>query len=206
MNRDKNLLQTRRLALIGIFTAIIIIMSVTPWLGFLQIGPIQGTTLHIPVIILAIVEGPVVGGILGFMFGAISMIKAFTTPTPFSFMFMNPIIAILPRILIGVLTGLLFDALKRKEGIKKFSIGISSAIGSLVNTVFVLGLVYIIYAQRYLETVNKVKGEANTSALKLIAATAVTNGIGEMILAVLISTPIALALIRAFKRGRNSQR
>lgn len=213
MNKDKNLLQTRRLALIGIFTAIIIIMSLTPWLGFLQIGPIQGTTLHIPVIILAIVEGPVVGGILGFMFGLISMVRAFTTPTPFSFMFMNPIIAILPRILIGLFTGWVYQALKTKKGVKKLSIGISSAIGSITNTFFVLGLVYVIYAQRYMETVNIVgqskaqaAGEtfvANTNALKLIATTAVTNGIGEMALAVIISTPIAFALIKAFKKGRS---
>lgn len=214
MKRDKNLLQTRRLALIGIFTAIIIIMSMTPWLGFLQIGPIQGTTLHIPVIILSIVEGPVVGGILGFMFGAVSMIKAFSNPTPFSFMFMNPIIAIIPRVLIGVITGWAYQTLKGKKGVKKVSIAISSAIGSIINTVFVLGLVYIIYGQKYMETVNQVgqanaqaSGEAfvaNTNALKLIATTAVTNGIGEMILAIIISTPIAFALIRAFKNGRKS--
>ncbi|MDO5026211.1 MAG: ECF transporter S component [Tissierellia bacterium] len=213
MNKDKNLLQTRRLALIGIFTAIIIIMSLTPWLGFLQIGPIQGTTLHIPVIILAIVEGPVVGAILGFMFGLVSMIRAFMTPTAFSFMFMNPIVAIIPRILIGLFTGWLYQALKTKKGVKKLSIAISSAVGSITNTFFVLGLVYVIYGQKYMETVNSVgqanaqaAGEtfvANTNALKLIATTAVTNGIGEMVLAVIISTPIAFALIRAFKKGRN---
>ena len=214
MNRDKNLMQTRRLALIGIFTAIIIIMAYTPWLGFIQLGPIQGTTLHIPVIILAIVEGPVVGGILGFMFGVLSMFKAFTEPTPISFMFMNPIIAIVPRILIGVITGLVFKLLKSKDGLRKVSIGISSAIGSITNTFFVLGLVFVIYGQKFMQTVNQAgqaaaekSGEAfvpHTNALKLIAGTAVTNGIGEMILAVIIATPIAIALIRAFKRGRNA--
>lgn len=202
MNNDKNLLQTRNLALIGIFTGIIIIMSLIPALGFIQIGPIQATTLHIPVIILAIVEGPVVGGILGFMFGAISMIRAYMTPTVFSFMFMNPIIAIIPRILIGVLAGLVFKALKNKKTLGKVSIGISAAVGSLTNTILVLGLVYVIYAQRYLETVNKVKQQTNTSALKLIGATALTNGIGEMIVAVAIATPICFALLRAFKRGK----
>lgn len=214
MNKDKNLLHTRRMSLIGIFTAIIIIMSMTPWLGFLQIGPIQGTTLHIPVIILSIVEGPIVGSILGFMFGVVSMIKAFTNPTPFSFMFMNPIIAILPRILIGLITGWAYKVLKSKKGVQKLSIAISSALGSITNTFFVLGLVFVIYGQKYMETVNKVgqanaqaSGKAfvaNTNALKLIATTAVTNGIGEMILAIIISTPIAFALIRAFKTGRKS--
>lgn len=202
MNKDKNLLQTRNLALIGIFTAIIIVMSLVPWLGFLQIGPIQGTTLHIPVIILSIVEGPVVGGILGLMFGLVSMIKAFTQPTPFSFMFMNPIIAIIPRILIGIFTGLVYKGLKSKKGVQKLSIGIASAVGSITNTIFVLGFVYLIYGQKYLETVNQVKGEANTSALKLIAATALTNGIGEMVLAILIATPVSFALLKAFKKGK----
>lgn len=202
MNNKKNLLEVRTLALIGIMTGLIIIMTMIPFLGFIPVGPIQATTLHIPVIIVGIVEGPLAGGILGFMFGVISMIRAIVQPNPFSFMFMNPIIAIIPRILIGVFAGLVYKALRDKKAIGKASITISAAIGSLTNTIFVLGLIYLIYGQQYMETVNKVKNQANTSAIKLIAATALSSGLVEMAVAAVIATPICMALIRAFKKRR----
>lgn len=195
-------LGTRTITLIGIMTAIIIVLSVTPGLGYIPIGPIDATILHIPVIILAIVEGPVAGAILGFMFGVTSLIKAFVVPTPFSFIFMNPIVSVLPRILIGLLTGLIYKAIKNRKSIGKASIGIAAGIGSLINTIGVLGLIFIIYGQAYMETVNQVNNAANTSALKLIGGIALTSGLAEMLVSIIIATPICFALLKAFKRGR----
>jgi uncharacterized membrane protein len=46
--------------LTAMFLAIMIILAVTP-LGFIPIGPINATTMHIPVIIASIVLGPRIG-------------------------------------------------------------------------------------------------------------------------------------------------
>lgn len=90
------------MAIIGVLAAISIMLSMTP-LGFIPIGPTNATIMHIPVIIGAIVEGPLVGITVGFIFGATSLLKALTMPTITSFAFINPLVSILPRMLIGVI-------------------------------------------------------------------------------------------------------
>ena len=97
--------------------AIVIMLGLTP-LGFLPLGVLTVTTLHIPVIIAGILEGPVVGGLVGLIFGLFSIFNAITRPGPISFVFYNPLISIMPRILIGVVTGLVYKALKNKDNSK----------------------------------------------------------------------------------------
>ncbi len=196
----ENLKQTRTLTLLGVMTAIIAFLTMSGF-GIIPVGPIAATILHIPVVIVAIVEGPFVGGILGFIFGVVSMLNAVLRPTPFSFLFLNPIVAILPRILIGLIAGYLYKLLKHTK-MGKLSITISAAIGSLVNTVGVLGLIYIIYAQKYMELmVAAGKAKATETALAYIGGVAITNGGVEMIVCAIISTPICLALLKIKKRG-----
>ena len=65
--------------------------------------------MHIPVIVGAIVEGPLVGGLIGLIFGLFSMFQAATNPHPVSFVFLNPVVSILPRVLIGVVTYYVYD-------------------------------------------------------------------------------------------------
>ncbi len=75
------------MAIIGVLGAISIILGMTP-LGFIPVGPTRATIMHIPVIIGgAIMEGPLVGGIVGLIFGLFSMFQAYTNPTPVSFVF-----------------------------------------------------------------------------------------------------------------------
>lgn len=66
--------------------AILILLAVTP-LGFIPIGPINATTMHIPVIIASIVLGPRLGAFLGGTFGLISMIRSTVIQTPLSLSF-----------------------------------------------------------------------------------------------------------------------
>ena len=62
-------LNVRKMAVIGVLSAISVMMSMIPFIGYIPIGPIKATIMHIPVIIGAIVEGPVVGAIIGLIFG-----------------------------------------------------------------------------------------------------------------------------------------
>ena len=96
MNSDvytKKRLDVRRLVVIGVLSGICIMLSITP-LGFIPIGPVNATIMHIPVIIGAVIEGPIVGLAIGLIFGLTSLIRAFTMPTVTSFLMMNPIISV----------------------------------------------------------------------------------------------------------------
>lgn len=110
-------LETKNLTTVGILGAIVIMLGLTP-LGFIPLGVLTITSLHIPVIIAGILEGPVVGGLVGLIFGFFSLFNAMTRPTPISFVFYNPLISIMPRILIGIVTGLIYRALKDKDNNK----------------------------------------------------------------------------------------
>ena len=81
------------MSLAGIFTAIIIAMSVVPFLGYIPLGFMNATIIHVPVIIGALLLGPKYGAWLGFVFGMTSLIKATLTPTVTSFVF-SPFITI----------------------------------------------------------------------------------------------------------------
>ena len=61
----KNKEKTFQLVLTALFLSVMILLASVPFLGFIPIGPINATTLHIPVIIASIVLGPKIGGFLG---------------------------------------------------------------------------------------------------------------------------------------------
>lgn len=186
---------TKDMTLLGLMSAIIIIMLAVPGLGFIPLPFMNATLVHIPVIVFSIVKGPKLGAILGGIFGIASMINSLLRPNISSFIFINPLVAVFPRIMIGLITGYIAKYLKNKKWKYNLQNMIPSAIGSLVNTVGVLGMVYIIYAQEYLE----VTGNIGKSAFSVIGYIAVTNGLVEMIIAMIIATPLANALLKYYK-------
>lgn len=101
MKKSVNGLSTRKMTIVGLLGGISIVLGITP-LGFIPVGPTRATIMHVPVIIGAIMEGPLVGGLIGLIFGLFSIFQAVTNPTPVSFVFLNPIVSVLPRILIGI--------------------------------------------------------------------------------------------------------
>ena len=76
--------KTQYMSIMAMFLAIQIILVVTP-LGYLPIGPISATTMHIPVIIAGIALGKKAGAQLGFVFGLTSVLNATFRPTPVSY-------------------------------------------------------------------------------------------------------------------------
>jgi uncharacterized membrane protein len=148
--------------------------------------------MHIPVIIGAIVEGPVVGAAVGLVFGLFSMYQNFTAPGPTSFIFWNPIIALIPRILIGLVAYYVYALLKSKIKNQGISIAIASICATLINTIGVLGLTYIFYLERY-SAILKIKPETAGVAIATIGA---TNGIPEAIISAVISVPVIIAIFK----------
>lgn len=178
---------TRQITVIGMLSSISIILGATR-LGFIPIPPATATIMHLPVIIGAILEGPAVGAMIGLIFGVFSIIQAVTAPNILSFAFINPMVSVLPRVLIGITSYYIYKAVFVKN--EALKIGIGAAIGSITNTVGVLGMIYLLYVTRFAE----VKGISSAAAAKTIFGIAVVNGLPEAALAVLITIPVVLAI------------
>lgn len=115
--KNEKKFNVRSMAIVGVLGAISVVLGMTP-LGFIPVGPTRATIMHIPVIIGALMEGPVVGALVGLIFGMFSIFQAITNPTPISFVFLNPVVSVLPRVLIGIITYYVYNVLK-KLGNKK---------------------------------------------------------------------------------------
>jgi len=177
----------RQMTVIGLLSAVSIMLSMTP-LGFIPIGPVNATIMHLPVIIGAIVEGPIVGAAIGLIFGVTSLIRAITAPTIVSFVFMNPIVALVPRVLMGVLSYYVYKLILKATKKVYLSGLVTGLIGSLMNTCGVLGLVYLLYADKYMHALG-----LSGSGGKVLFGLAVTNGIPEAVVAALVVSSIAVA-------------
>lgn len=239
-------LTLRKLVIVGILGGISAILGLTP-LGFIPIGPTRATIMHIPVIIGAIMEGPLVGGLVGLIFGIFSMFQAVTNPTPVSFVFLNPLVSILPRVLIGIVSYYVYEAFRKLDKkassiliyaiwggitiylvkvlidsiVNKVNIGmlifngilvivtllagvyigkvlkekateviLAAGLGTLTNTVGVLSTIYLIYGQRFVGAL----GLDPDTAGKVILGVGLTNGIPEIIVAIIIVTSVIAAL------------
>lgn len=134
-------LTTRRTVTAGVLSAITLIMGFIPFLGFIPLPFGNATIEHVPVILGAVLEGPVVGMVTGVVFGAISWYRALTVPpTPGQIVFVlalrNPLVAVLPRILIGLFSWLVFAGLQRFN--RDAAAFVAGFLGSATNTIFVV--------------------------------------------------------------------
>ena len=182
-------LNVRRMAVISVLSAISIVLSMIPFVGYIPLGPVKATIMHVPVIIGAVIEGPVVGA------AVTSLFKAFTEPTITSFCFMNPIISVLPRILIGVVAYYVYAGIHKLTKRVYLSGFIAGVVGSLTNTIGVMGLIYVLYADRYMKAI----GQAGNAG-KYILAICTANGIPEAIVAGVLVSAVAVAMIRKSKK------
>jgi uncharacterized membrane protein len=144
-------LGVRKIAAAGVLSAIIIVLGITR-LGFITFPLGSITIMHVPVILGAILEGPVVGLITGFLFGLFSLIQAAIAATaPLDAAFVNPLISIVPRLFIGpgawliyaLVSGAIRSGAAPETGgrrIVRETAGIIAAAigGTLINTALVL--------------------------------------------------------------------
>ncbi|WP_313151201.1 ECF transporter S component [Enterococcus sp.] len=187
--------KTYRLVIRAILTAIIILQTMVPFLGFIPIGITSLTIIHITVIVAAIVLGTKDGMFIGLVWGVFTMIRAFTSPTtPLDIaVFTNPIISVVPRVLVGLVAGLLFTIIYKKTK-KVVAASIVAAIfGTITNTVLVLTLMGTLYTGLVASTYG-----VDASALFVtLGGIAITNGISEVITAAILTPILVKALFAA---------
>ncbi|MBQ1311904.1 MAG: ECF transporter S component [Blautia sp.] len=200
---------TRWLVSVALFAAIIIVLANTP-LGMIQLPIIKATTVHIPVIIGAVLFGPLAGAILGGVFGICSMISNTMAPTLLSFAFSPFLAADFPgvlkavwisvgcRIMIGVVAGwvwILFQKVKLNSWV---ALPITGFLGSMTNTVFVMGSIYLLLAKQYAE----VKEVAIDAVWGLVMGTVTASGIPEAVAAAVLTAAIGKALLAVVRDQR----
>lgn len=183
---------TRQIAIIGMLSAVSVILGFTGY-GFIPLPVAKATIMHLPVIIGAILEGPIVGAMIGLIFGLFSIFQNITAPNALSFAFYNPLVSVLPRVLIAITAYYSYRLVSGK--FETLKIGIGAALGSLTNTFGVLSMIYFLYAKQYAE----VKGINPDAAAAVIYGIAVTNGVPEAIISVIITIPVVLAVRRIRK-------
>lgn len=186
-----------RLVVIALFAAIIIIQNFIPFLGYIPFGPLNLTIIHVTVIVAALILGPKDGAIIGGIWGLITFIRAFVWPTsPLAvIVFVNPLVSVLPRILIGVVAGWSFILLSKQLKNKFLSMGIAAFLGALTNTVLVLGQIYLFY-QNQAPAMYSLDVHA---LLPYLLGVVATNGIPEAILAAIACPLIATPLLKKIK-------
>ena len=198
---------TRWIVSDALMAAIVIVLSNTP-LGMIKLPIIKATTVHIPVIIGAILLGPAAGAILGGVFGICSLISNTMAPTLLSFAF-SPFLAgdllgalkalwisVGCRILIGVVAGWLWIALRKMKLTPWAALPITGFVGSLTNTVCVMGSIYVLLAGQYASA----RGVAADAVWGLIMTTVTASGIPEAAAAAILVTALGKVLLAFFRK------
>lgn len=193
--------KTKTMTSMALFLAIEIILVVTP-LGYVPLGPLNATTMHIPVIIAGIILGKKQGAELGFVFGLTSMIKATVQPGITSFCFSpfvtigtisgnykSLLIAFIPRILLGYLSGWIFEKMKEK-GHENQGVLVGALIGTMTNTILVLSGIYLFFGKAYASSL----GIAYSGLITVLLGVVSTNGLLEAILACIVSVAVYKAM------------
>ena len=195
---------------VALMAAIVVVLANTP-LGMIQLPIVKATTVHIPVIIGAILLGPTAGAILGFVFGMCSLISNTMAPTLLSFAF-SPFmsttgilgaikaiwISVGCRVLIGVVAGWLWILFKKIRLNQIASLAMTGFVGSMVNTVTVMGSIYLLFAKQYAEA----KEVAVTAVWGLVMGTVTASGIPEAIAAAVLVAIVTKVLLRIRKEAR----
>ena len=208
MNRKK--MDTRYMAMLAMFCGILLVMGATG-IGFIPLPVIKATTMHIPVILGAVLLGPAAGAVLGGVFGLCSIWANTTSPGLLAFAF-SPFmtteglpgvlkslwIALGCRILLGVIAGWLWKGMKRVLKQDYLALPVTAAIATISHTILVMGSIYLLLAQQYAQA----KNVAITAVFGMVMGTVTASGIPEAIIAAVLVTVIGKALLHLMARTK----
>jgi uncharacterized membrane protein len=194
----KNISKTKNLVLMGIMTAIIFLMGLTPF-GYIKTGTLSIALITIPVAIAAFALGPYGGAVAGLSFGITSAIMAFTSPSPLMVALtdISPvrtvILCVVPRVLVGLLAGTIAHVLKAIKLPAPISGGIAGFSVAFLNTIFFMSTLLMMFGDS--ETVKGMKGHENL--VLFIIAVVTLNVAIEWISCTVITSAVAAGLSKA---------
>lgn len=205
----------RKMVITAMFLAITVILSFTP-IGMIPLPPplVNVTTVHIPVLLAVLAEGPAVGLIVGLAFGVCSLILSWESGAfGLALFFRNPLVSVLPRLLVPLIAFGVYALLQKINRNNKINdkvlVSVAAVFGSIANTVFCLGAILLLYHTQLTNLINEMVAASNVSmqyannaATWLVAAVGLPNGISEAIAAAIIVPLVKVALDAVAHRGR----
>ena len=196
--------RSRSVTLLGLLTAILLVMSMTP-LGYLNIGPLAISFNMIPVAVGAAALGPMGGAVLGAVFGMTSFLQCLgiggSSAMGVILFDINPFYAFIqrfvPRLVTGFLVGLIY------KGARKFckasaAGGIAGFFAAFLNTALFMGALVLLFGQaQYLEDVI-----AGRNVVVFICSFVGVNAVFEMLASTLVTGVLCSTLEKARLMGR----
>ena len=190
-----------RIALSALFAALLAVMAFTP-LGYIPTGAFNITLMFLPVIFGAIAIGPAAGAVLGLLFGLTSFLQAFgigfiIDPMASVLFEISPLyytlVCFVPRIVMGLLVGLIFKGMKRIDRTKTQdpSYAVASISAVVLNTSLFMTGYYLAYRSTAL---------AETPVNVVIMSALSLNSLCELLVALLIGTPASMAIVHAMRK------
>lgn len=188
--------RTLKLVQLALFTAIILLMAFTP-LGYIKTPGLEITLLVVPVAVGAIILGPTAGAILGGVFGITSFIQAFGGPLGAALLSISVVgtfvLCVITRILMGWLTGLIFQAMKRWDRTRLISHATANLSAALLNTVlFMTTFILLFYNTEYVQGIVTALGATNP--IHFIVLFVTVNGLIEALICFLVGTAVSKAI------------
>ena len=187
-----------------LFVAIVLLQMLIPWLGIMPLGAFiigaSATIIQFTVALSGIILGPKYGAVVGFFWGGLSFINALTHPgTIGSLMFQNPATAFIPRILVGLVIGWLFNYFLRQRPIatRTIGLGILGVLAALFNTVGVVILTTIGFTVMH----TNFTGIPNHNILSWLIGIVSFNAIFEMIVGFILVMLIGNILLPIAERA-----
>ena len=178
----------------GILLGVLLMLHASG-LGLLRITPTNVTILQIPVVIATLAFGLSSGLVLGAGFGLASLYSAYTQPNLLSVPFMNPLVSVLPRLLIPLAVYAVARLLRNGSVGRWWKAAVLGAVGSLANTVFVLAMLGLLYGDLAMQVFGSLGVTQGGLAVTLIAYGAV-SGLPEAAVSAILSAAVLAALGR----------
>jgi len=207
-------LKIKDFTLAAIFLSIILLLAFTPF-GFIHLGVIKATLIHIPIIIASIMLGPRIGAFLGLMFGFTSIATNTISPTLLSFAF-SPVIpvlgtsqgsfwalfiALVPRVIIGFIPYYIFKVvqkvIKKNDSNQKPALFLTGLLSTFIHTFLVLGSISLIFNEAYAQAIS---ADSISAIYKAILTVFFTNGLAEAVLAGIVTMAVTPQLLKLSKK------
>lgn len=173
--------------------AIIVVLTVLG--GYINLfGLVQITIIQIPVFIGAIVLGRKYGLILGFIWGAGSMLRSFIEVIPQNVAFTNPLLSVLPRMAIGYFAAILYEYFRKLISDKTVHTALTMLVATMIHTLIVIPLLYFVAKTGFYFYAASFENIIEGKFFAFLGALIVSNMLLEMAASVIVGTPISLAL------------
>lgn len=197
---------TRYFVILAMLCALMLVLQMTG-IGLLPLPLINATTMHIPVILGAILLGPTAGGILGAEFGLFSIWTNTTSSSSVLAFAFSPVLAgelcgtggvissiwtaLGCRILLGVIAGWLWKGLKKLKMPDVAALPIAAGASTILHSLLVMGSIGILFSGQFAHA----KGIALETVFAVAMGIVATSGIPEAIAAIIIVTAVGKALL-----------